>query len=1348
LNPLAIFNNVVATNDEIGYSADPSSGGVSGWTKGPAIYVNDPTDSYPAMFGFQNKANYTDGTITALRDLDVSGSLNVTGTITANSASFNYLETIYETASVIYSSGSNQFGDELSDKQILSGSVQVQGELLVNGVAVVTGSVNRDGLITTGSLTSNQEINGGLTLDTTKNQIVLVSNVAPGGNNILGADFSNFDSFIFDEWNNNGFSGVTVNGPGVTNATITGVNFGTYLELTLSAGTTTSGATYTFTGLMYDIFYVTGSVKSNGVISDRGFVATTGYGYVLRGQNKDEGIQFGDYNILTSTGDTTNVFTSFRIFTEEGYSAGLTYIGMAANSYSPEYPGVMTPMILGNGSNPSGSDTAIAFTPNGNMDIWKKSNFKYGVDITGSLRVNGDTTLSGSLIGNTLNGGLITIQSEANRSGSVQFNITGSSPISQSNVIMGGSGSPNAANLTGSIVISGSNNILTNATRLDTLGPQGRYGYINGNGNILSTIPTLNTGSILRPIMNNNTIQGGNMTLFFTTSSLGGGEPQITNNIINGGTFNLVLASGSMNAQNNNISNVITHNANTTPFTVRPTFTNNIVMNSITYNHISSSINSVNNILAGGLTINNTYYHTGSANNTTFNRNLILGQNQTINYGGNPATNVVRSVGDTLIGGINNSVSLEITGSNNTSLYSTLIYGNGLIVTGSNTGISAGGSTFVGRWNATGSLQESSNEAVFVVGTGTSATTRRNALHIDSNNNSNFTGSVNISGSLTINGTSYTAATSGTSGTSGSNGTDGTSGSSGISNSFFNYQAKTSITSGDPLSGHIIWNNATQSGSTEINVSDLDQQGDNLDIFLGNLKSGSRITLQDKSVQGNIQVWDIGTSTDNTSYWSYPVTLVSSTYEFNNNDQILFIITTTPSGTSGTSGTSGSSGSDGTSGTSGSSGSDGTSGTSGSNGTDGTSGTSGSSGSSGSDGTSGTSGSNGTSGSSGTSGADGIGLSSKAGNVNSTSGWVIYPLGGGSDGLYYDVVFAEPFGSSNYTVAYNVLSTGGIFGGITLSGSTISSTGFRFVTQGTTFTSNPDVDWTAISWGETGVPGTSGTSGSSGSDGTSGTSGGTGTSGTSGSSGTSPSISGAGLITTGSIATIQSITGSLIISGSQSITGSLASSGSNVLRGVNQITGSNTLDGITRVTGSLLISNPAIVVMSGSISMSGSNTLRGATTITGSNTLQGSTTITGSLITQGATRITGSLLFDPNSENITGSLKISGSVYGVVNSLTITSNTASLNLNNGNFFTLSLPTGVDTFVSASNITPGQTINLVVSNGGTGTITFSNNIKQPSGSFYVPTTGATAVDVVSLISVDSNNLYMNNVKNFI
>ena len=141
-----------------------------------------------------------------------------------------------------------------------------------------------------------------------------------------------------------------------------------------------------------------------------------------------------------------------------------------------------------------------------------------------------------------------------------------------------------------------------------------------------------------------------------------------------------------------------------------------------------------------------------------------------------------------------------------------------------------------------------------------------------SNGTDGSSGTSGSSGSDGSSGTSGSNGTDGSSGTSGSNGTDGSSGTSGLSSSFFNYKAKDTITSGDPGSGHIIWDNAIQSGATSINVSDIDQLGNNVDIFLSNLASGSTISLQDQSSHLNYQEWTLGTGVDNGTYWTFPVT--------------------------------------------------------------------------------------------------------------------------------------------------------------------------------------------------------------------------------------------------------------------------------------------------------------------------------------------------------------------------------------------------------------------------------------------------------------------------------------------
>jgi len=87
------------------------------------------------------------------------GNQTITGNISAFSASFTYLQTIFESSSIIYSSGSNQFGDELTDVQTLSGSVKVQGSLTVNGTPVLTSSVDISGLVTTASFNTYTQSN-------------------------------------------------------------------------------------------------------------------------------------------------------------------------------------------------------------------------------------------------------------------------------------------------------------------------------------------------------------------------------------------------------------------------------------------------------------------------------------------------------------------------------------------------------------------------------------------------------------------------------------------------------------------------------------------------------------------------------------------------------------------------------------------------------------------------------------------------------------------------------------------------------------------------------------------------------------------------------------------------------------------------------------------------------------------------------------------------------------------------------------------------------------------------------------------------------------------------------------
>lgn len=117
---------------------------------------------------------------------------------------------------------------------------------------------------------------------------------------------------------------------------------------------------------------------------------------------------------------------------------------------------------------------------------------------------------------------------------------------------------------------------------------------------------------------------------------------------------------------------------------------------------------------------------------------------------------------------------------------------------------------------------------------------------------------------------------------------------------------------------------------------------------------------------------------------------------------------------------------------------------------------------------------------------------------------------------------------------------------------------------------------------------------------------------------------------------------------------------------------------------------------------------------------------------------------------VLGSVIVTGSMRGQVSALSIVSTTASMDLATNNFFTLSLVNGANTHISASNILPGQTVNLRVSQSaaGTGTVSFHSAIKQPSGSAYTASALSNAVDIITFISYDSTTLYSTSIKNLI
>jgi hypothetical protein len=118
------------------------------------------------------------------------------------------------------------------------------------------------------------------------------------------------------------------------------------------------------------------------------------------------------------------------------------------------------------------------------------------------------------------------------------------------------------------------------------------------------------------------------------------------------------------------------------------------------------------------------------------------------------------------------------------------------------------------------------------------------------------------------------------------------------------------------------------------------------------------------------------------------------------------------------------------------------------------------------------------------------------------------------------------------------------------------------------------------------------------------------------------------------------------------------------------------------------------------------------------------------------------------SNVFTGSQTITGSVYGNVVSMSITSQTASMNLSLGNFFTLTLVSGSTTQLAASNIKAGQTINLLLNQPsvGTGSLSYNSTFKFPAGANYIATTITGSKDIITLVTFDTTNIYAASINN--
>jgi len=810
---------------------------------------------------------------------DVSNPWSANQTFTnifATSASFQYVQTIFETASVIYSSGSNQFGDELTDTQTLSGSVKVQGSLTVNGTPVLTSSVdisslnaytasNNEKWNTLGGLTGSYATTGSNTFR--GNQQLISSSITllgsgqiilPNGFNLTGnqGDIAQISAATSIQ-----FITEPPAGPGGSND-IKFINRVTSSAITFENQQSGSGNPINFIAgaITFDIGARSGSTGivsfSNTPSINASNTSITASALNVIG-NLTASLQQGYVWVGNASGITTTVSTSSF---GSSINTGSFVTTSSFNQYTASNDSKVNQLINATSSYAiSSSVAAVDAAQNSRLDNLEL--FTSSLDLTyvnqtelaaatGALQNSIATKLdtasfnqytasvpalislnaytasndekwsnlagqSGSWITESESGSFLITSSLIDTNHAIQFTkgdnttyvnggfaATGSANTFTSlQTFASGSNSMTLHPYSGSLVYTiGNIDSNINVSQSVPVAPVQRTGgnllfktfssasgslVISGSSNIVMSLPTVTAGFRSQLSSNNLAFAGINPSSSMT------GLTNINNNIIQaamsirGPISSSVYTIGSnylgaavtlgtsaanhferavagLGISNNLINGTINAIANSASFNTSFNIQNSNVNQSLTINAFSSSVQITNSNMGGlSATINNRASHSiapGTNNFLAISSVLTSGQTTVINADGASATNVSPGVVASLIGGSAATIQLGSIGvtSDSNQLRNTIVFGNNLTVTGSNSSAATAtnGSTFIGRWNADGRRNDSSY-AVFAVGTGTAAATRKTGFLIDSGSNSFFEGTLNVSGSTTLSGSVF-----------------------------------------------------------------------------------------------------------------------------------------------------------------------------------------------------------------------------------------------------------------------------------------------------------------------------------------------------------------------------------------------------------------------------------------------------------------------------------------------------------------------------------------------------------------------------------------------------------------
>jgi hypothetical protein len=514
------------------------------------------TESETGSFARTNVTN----TFTATQN--ITGDLNVTGIITANE-----IHTIIESSSVIFSSGSNILGDAINDTQTLNGTVRVSGSQQVTGSLGITGNITL--------------ING--------NAVSASHFHALGTNGITFEANGGTDVALFGAGGGNGatFYG-QVNANAVSASSITGLGSPADFSQSVDSRLDESESSASLFATKFATIGTQSGSWGGGSINTGSF-ATTGSNTfdggqtILNGgidlQSNPQGSGSAYVSVtgrVDTTSDPTNVYSALQLVKP---GSGDNLIGLAVNSYSAQY-GTATPMILADGNNPDGNNTAIGFPSNGQMDVWKKSNFKYGVSVTGSTELQSFTASlqQGYAYVGGANGKTTTVPTSSFAGGGTintgSFITTGSSTANQA---ISGALSLNTT-FTTNLPLQAQDNG-TNVVPIsygDVFGTYGtEFGYwlgtnfsgvtVSGTGIVNGTITGTNFGSNFEVNIVNGTITNGS-TYTFTGPALQ--TLSVTGSVVANGRIAISAANGntvSMNQDAVGVANSNGQSFNATP---------------------------------------------------------------------------------------------------------------------------------------------------------------------------------------------------------------------------------------------------------------------------------------------------------------------------------------------------------------------------------------------------------------------------------------------------------------------------------------------------------------------------------------------------------------------------------------------------------------------------------------------------------------------------------------------------------------------------------------------------------------------------------------------------------------